>query len=82
MKNNILYCGKCGNPLDFNSNILETHPIVKNPSSETKLGIDTHWYTYVVFACFCQYNNKEILKYYLTAEAYYELIRLLKERNK
>ncbi len=73
MDNNILHCGKCGKPLDFNINTLETHPIVRNSSSE--------WYTYVVFPCFCQYDNKKILKYYLTAEAYYELIRLLKLKD-
>ncbi|HEC40680.1 MAG TPA: hypothetical protein ENI29_20730 [bacterium] len=80
--NNILHCGECGKPLDFNINTLETHPIVKNPSSSIKIGIDPDWYTYVVFPCFCQYDNKKILKYYLTAEAYYELIKLLKLRNR
>ncbi|KKL88217.1 hypothetical protein LCGC14_1926960, partial [marine sediment metagenome] len=80
MENTILKCGICGEFLNFNMNTLETHPVTKNPSSEIKIGIDKDWYIYVVFTCFCQYDNEKIFKYYLTAEAYYELIRLLNKR--
>ena len=81
LTNTILKCGICGEFLDFNINTLETKPIVLNPSSEIKIGVNKDWYTYVMLPCYCQYDNKQIFKYYLTAEAYFELIRLLDIRR-
>ena len=89
MKNKILHCGICGNLLDMNISTLECLPVVKNPSNNIDfdrmrklaegLYEDPHWYNYVVLPCYCQYDNKKITKYYLTAEAWYELIRLSKK---
>jgi len=80
VNNSILHCGVCGNPLDVNISILETKPIKENPSSNiNSKDWSKDWYTYVVLPCYCQYDNRIILKYYLTAPEWYELIRLIKD---
>jgi len=94
MKNTILHCGVCGELLNFNSNTLETKPMTIPPKQTSIITIlkhtkkygyyaDKNWYTYVVFPCLCQPDEQgNVIKYYLTAPEYYELIKLLKERQK
>lgn len=89
LKNNILHCGICGKPLDIQNSSIEIHPIVKNPKGFNiidcmkaheagKTYTLSDYYGYVKLVCYCQYHNKQIFEYYLTALEWYLLLEMIK----